>query len=379
MAKPGVVKTRDGRTITGDVDDQGDTVTISVHGIPTSIPKESIDSIEYTGTIDEQYQQKLAELPKNATASDHLELAKWLLNNHAYKQALQEVSAAQHIDPNNSDATTLEQTIESQMRLDRTPKTTGTPHSTATPATPTAGAPATPGAPTTGSGFNASMHRYLNNDEVFVLRQAEWPPDDTTPKISFANDVRRKYVNSASENVAQFMNETPIDQARAILTNGTPDLRKDVKLLTDPAPLATYKRSIQAFILSGCATAACHGGPAGGKFFLYSSPDGELATYTNFYLLMKGSAQVGDTKYLLIDRDYPDKSLIAAWGLPADISKLSHPDVKGVTWRPIFRTTQDPEYQALITWIQKLVTPTPKYDFSFSLSTPASAPARPTR
>ena len=374
MAKPGVVKTRDGRSIEGDVTDQGDTVTITVHGIPTSVPKENVESIQYTGTIDEQYQQKLADLPKNAGASDHLELARWLLDNHAYNLALREVSAAQHLDPNNSDAATLEQTIESHMRLDRARKAAPTvpppSNTTATPAAPITAAPGTGG-----SRHNAAMHRYLSVDNIFGLRQAEWSSDDTSVQISFTNDVRRKYIASAQENAAQFMNRSLVEQANAILANGSADMHKDIKLLTDPVPLATFKKNIQPIILSGCATAACHGGPSGGKFFLYGNPDSEAATYTNFYLLDKGSTETDGVTRLMIDRDYPDKSLLALWGLPSDISKSAHPDVKGVTWRPIFRNTQDPQYRALIAWIGNLIKPAPHYDFTFSLDTPATAPA----
>src|SRR5205807_611704 len=118
-----------------------------------------------------------------------------------------------------------------------------------------------------------------------------------------------------------------------ILGHGTSDERKDVRILTEPAPLTEFKRSIQPMILTGCATAACHGGPAGGKFFLYNPPASEAATYTNFYLLQHVSAAAGDAQHLMIDRAYPDNSLLALWGLPAEVSKVSHPPVPGVTWR----------------------------------------------
>jgi hypothetical protein len=218
------------------------------------------------------------------------------------------------------------------------------------------------------------MHRYLSTADIFSLRQGEWPADDASVKISFTNDVRRKYIASAQENAAQFMSQSPVDQANAILANGSADMHKDIKLLTDPAPLATFKKNIQPIILSGCATAACHGGPLGGKLFLYGNPDSEAATYTNFYQLAKGSTESGGATRLMIDRDYPDKSLLALWGLPSDISKSAHPEVKGVTWRPIFRNPQDPQYRALVSWIGSLVKPAPHYDFTFSLDTPATAP-----
>jgi hypothetical protein len=112
-------------------------------------------------------------------------------------------------------------------------------------------------------------------------------------------------------------------------------------------------------ILTGCATAACHGGPAGGRFFLYNPPENDAATYTNFYLLTQAVMRTSNGERVMIDRSYPESSILALFGLPPEISKTSHPQVPGVAWRPIFRSTDDANYRTLITWIKDRLVPLP--------------------
>jgi hypothetical protein len=369
--KQGVVKTRDGRTLEGDITEKNDGLVVSVRGIQTNVARENVESVQYVGDVDQQYKEKLAQLPKNPTAADHIKIARWAFDNHAYEVARKEADAALAIDPNNSEATTLYQTINSQQRLEQmkvaTPKTGGT--TTPPPAKTTTTPP--PG----GDTHTAFLRKYLDQDQINAIRQAEWTADDKTVKVTFNNDVKRKYVATLAENASTFNALAPVEQARKILDNGTPEMRKDVKLLNDPATLAEYTRKIQPMVITGCAAAACHGGPNGGKFFLYSTPENEAATYTNFYLLSQVSATVGGERHLMLDRDYPDRSLLAEWSLPVDISKTSHPEVKGVAWRNMFRGKQDAGYQGLMRWLNKLQSPAPKYGFTFSLDGGAEKPA----
>ena len=182
------------------------------------------------------------------------------------------------------------------------------------------------------------------------------------------------------KNLADF-----VELAERILKDGTVEERKEIKMVNDPSPLAEYKKTIQPMILTGCATAACHGGSSGGKLFLYGTPDGDAATYTNFYLITQTNTQVGGAERMMIDRSYSDKSLIALFGLPSEVSKASHPEVKGVTWRTLFRSKEDPQYKSLLRWIDKLKKPEPDYGFTFSLEAaepkpdekPAPAPVTP--
>ena len=373
MAKPGIIKTKDGRTLEGDVTEQSDGVSIVIRGIPTTIARENLESVQYTGTIDERYAKKLAEMPKNPSLKDHLDVARWLFDNKAYELATKEVDAALNLDPNNTEANTLSTTILSQQRMDRNklPAIPPTPPVPGTIAKP----PVVPGG--TGQPRTATMHKYLAHEEINLLKQAEWPLSDASVKVSMTGDVKRKFVAMAQENAAAFNALSEVEQAKRIIKDGTAEQRKDVKIVNDPLPLAEFKKSIQPMILTGCAAASCHGGASGGQLFLYGTPDSDAATYTNFYLLTQTRAQVNGVERLMLDRTYPAKSLIADFGLPSEISKASHPEVKGVTWRPIFRSLEDPQYKAFLKWMDKLVTTDPTYGFTFSLEAPDAKPDAP--
>jgi hypothetical protein len=381
LAKQGVIKTRDGRSLEGDVTEKSDGYVVTIRGIPTTVARENVESVQYLGNIEQQYKDKLANL-KNPTAKDHLDLARWLFDNKAYELARREVDAALVVDPNNADATTLYATIQSQLRLEHS-RPAGGSGTTPTATTPKPPTPPGPGSATTTTAppHTASLHKYLTADQINEVKQAEWPSDDTSVKISFTGDVKRKYLASAQENAAAFNALSPSEQARRILANGTAEERAAIRVNNDPQPLAEFKRTIQPMILTGCATAACHGGPKGGKLFLYPNPD-DAASYTNFYLLTQASAEVGGAKRMMFDRTYADQSLLDLWGLPAEITKSSHPEVKGVAWHSLFASTQDPKYRTVMNWIGHLVKPDPTYGFTFSLdaasatgAAPAEAPA----
>jgi hypothetical protein len=364
-AKPGIVKLRDGRTLEGDVVEKEDQVTVTIKGIPSNISRDSVASVEYVGSVEERYQQKLGALGKTSTSKDHLDLAKWLFDNRAYELARKEADESLKLDPNNADANTLYSTIQSQLRMDRNRLPAGTGTTGAKPPVATRPGPVASSDPATA--HTASMHKYITADDINSLKQAEWTRDDNTVKVSFNGDVKKRYLNSSQENAAAFNALPAAGQARAILEKGTADEKKDIRIASDPAVFTEFKRSIQPMILSSCAAAGCHGGASGGKLFLYGVPENEAATYTNFYLLTQGNAEVNGAKRMMLDRSYPEASLLAEFGLPPEVSKVKHPDVKGVTWKPPFRSTDDPQYKALVKWMNKLVTPEPTYGFKFSI------------
>lgn len=367
LAKPGIVKTRDGRTLEGDVAEKDDAVIVTLRGIPTSIARDNIDTVQYTGSIEDQYKQKLANLPKNASAKDHLEVARWLFEGKSYELARKEADAALQLDPNDTDANTLYTTIQSQMRMEHnrlpgTPVTPGTP-----PKTPAEVKPIVVPPPGQGVARTAAMHKYLSPEQINLVKQGEWLSDDASVKVTIGADVKKKYIARMQDSAAAFSGLSAQEQAKQILQDGSAEERKEIRIVNDPSPLAEYKKTIQPMILTGCATAGCHGGASGGKLFLYGLPDGDAATYTNFYLISQTNAQVGGAERMMIDRSYSDKSLIALFGLPSEISKANHPEVKGVTWRPIFRSKDDPQYKALVKWIDKLKKPDPNYGITFSI------------
>src|SRR5688572_15543989 len=131
LPRPGVVKTRDGKTLEGDIEEKPDQVTISIRGIRTSVNRDNVEGqVEYFDSVDARYQDKVGKIPAKATAADHLALARWCFDVKLYDQALQQIDAARKIEPNSADAATLEQTVMAQRRIEKartgTTGTTGT-------------------------------------------------------------------------------------------------------------------------------------------------------------------------------------------------------------------------------------------------------------
>src|SRR4051812_10178490 len=66
FARPGVVKTSDGRTIDGEVIEQPDAVTVTSRGIDTVIPRAQVATITYGGNAEDEFHAKLTQLdPKD--------------------------------------------------------------------------------------------------------------------------------------------------------------------------------------------------------------------------------------------------------------------------------------------------------------------------
>ena len=86
-ARPGVVKTRDGQTFQGDITEEQDQLVVSRKGIRTAVPRDTIQSVSYSDSIEETYRQKHRRLTQFDVAG-RMELAHWLFDNKAYDLAL---------------------------------------------------------------------------------------------------------------------------------------------------------------------------------------------------------------------------------------------------------------------------------------------------
>jgi len=369
LAKSGTVRTKDGRSIDGDITETDGEVTIATKVASITFNRTDIASVSYAASIKEQYEKRLAALPKDAGARSHLDLARWLFEAREYTLARAETDKAIELDPNNADASVLRQTIERAMLWEKT-RTNPPAASGATPKP--AGGPAVPGT----RPASVKDRRYLDPDQINIIRQSELKEGDPPPRARLDKDVKQRFM--------QHLNITPKDfnlipdtvKAINILRDGTPDMKADVKILSDPAVLATYKR-IQPMLLIGCASANCHGSTKAGTFMLYNPADTDPAAYTNFYILTQYNPFLAGTLHKSIDRQQPKNSLLAEYGLPRDQAQTPHPDVPGFT--PMFRGTADLKYLVLTRWIESLIPIEPDYRITFALpgGAPATQPAFP--
>ncbi|MGE5612477.1 MAG: hypothetical protein ACM359_24730 [Bacillota bacterium] len=348
FAKTGAVRTRDGRTIEGDITEKDSEVVITTKAGSVTFSRTDVASITYAASIKEQYQQRVATLPKDAGAKTHVELAKWLYDNKEYTLARAELDKALELDANNTDAFALKQAVERSMVWDRA-KQKNPAFAAEEPATTR---PA------------IRERRVLDADQINAIRQAELKESDR-PRVRLDADVRRRYIQQAGLEPAKFALMPDGQKALEILKNGTPEMRRDVRILSDPAPLLRFKTRIQPIVLNGCATANCHGGTSAGTFQLYNPADNEAATYTNFYILTQYNPRLGGAMRRSIDRQQPNESLLIHFGLPREQAQYAHPQTQG--WTALFRNTRDPKCLELIDWIQSLVPLNPEYGIAFAL------------
>jgi hypothetical protein len=281
-------------------------------------------------------------------------------------KALQE---ARKIDPLNKDAARALDAAERQVELDHptapaTPKTT--PPAPATPGAATAPTPQSSG-PTSKP---AMAHRLLNNDEINIIRQKELTSDDTKTKVKFDNGVVKRYLATGDHDAKAFTALSPTDQALEILSTGNAKLVVDVKIATDPGSLQDFRTKVYPILMNSCMN--CHVGGRAGDFSLYPG-NSTPAVYTNFYILQSYSATVDKVKYLALDRDAPDHSLVLQYGLPLKVAVPAHPPVPG--WRPRFQTSEDAAYVTIADWLKNsLKVVKPEYGLYVAPSGPTSKP-----
>lgn len=338
-ANPGVVHLNDGSQINGDITAGADNVTVAEHGIVTTIPRDQIKSIEY-GTIDDQYEAKMAKLGPRDVAG-RVAVAQWAADQRRFDLARRAAAQALEIDPNNPAALEEMHTITYQAALTTQP--------VAERAAPVAAAPTT--VPAGGA--------YLTAAQINVIRQLEMKPDDGV-RVNFLHDVRRRFLATMQIDPPTFYNMSDADQARKILGMGNPDLAKDVIIASDPASMLEYRTRIQPLILGGCAISGCHDTLThAADLGLIKGDDSPRAWYTNFYRLEtyvpKKSKIEGALPRYMIDRLYPDRSLLIQCALPRTEADAPHPAVPG-----LFQTLtgrNDPHYDSLLHWIGTMLKP----------------------
>jgi hypothetical protein len=135
---------------------------------------------------------------------------------------------------------------------------------------------------------------------------------------------------------------------------------------------------VQPLVIQNCATTGCHGGPNGGGLVLYTGGENDAVTYTNFYILQSIAKRVevpNDTFFngnqrRLIERGRGDESLLANYGLPANIGTYDHPIVNGKPIQPVFRNRDDARYRAVVSWMNDTLGPvSPDYGIHYSIPT----------
>jgi hypothetical protein len=379
LAEPGVVTTHDGQAFEGDVTESGEQVAVTIHGVTTVIPRSRVADVKYRPDYEAEFRERLAKLEEHDVGG-RVAMAREAFEARRYELSRDAAEAAMQIDPNSREAHDMLELVQRQIQLERARANSVPARPGAAATTRAAGtAPERPAAVPHGGGDR----RFLTADQINTIRQQVLLADDNAARIAFQADVRRTYAKSQGIPFAEFNRHAPVQQALAIVANGTNEMRRQVRVASDPSALAEFKR-VQPMILNGCASSACHGGASGGGLILFSPADSDAPAYTNFYILQKYSKKLSDAPagmfgggaQRLIDRGHGDDSLLANYGLPTAIATHDHPPVGGRLVQPIFRGKDDPRYQQLVRWMnESLKRDEPDYGIDFPIPSPPKSPA----
>jgi hypothetical protein len=359
-AKPGIVINLQGQTFSGDLSEDDNFVYVSAPGGQLRIDKRNVAKIDYNADVDAQYAEQHAKLAGD-DVKGRIELAHWANQHGRPDLAVDALEEARVIDPANRDVALTLDAVQRQMDLDRRQGKLLHP----TPPKPAVKPVVTTGPATTAPAGPPPMERrLLTMAEVNAVRQVEMRSDDRLVKVRFDNNVARRYLLASGFDPKRFGGLTGEEQALEILKYGTPDMAKDVKILTDPTPLQLFKTKVMPVVALGCGSTACHGGTHGGDFGLYTG-EGTQALYTNFYILQTYAKQIGGVKYLAMDREVPDRSLVLQFGLPVLQGRPPHPPVP--EFRPRFKGRDDTAYVTVDDWLTySLRVIQPDYGFNVS-------------
>ena len=69
-----------------------------------------------------------------------------------------------------------------------------------------------------------------------------------------------------------------------------------------------------------------------------NNPEREDVAYTNFYILQTYAKNNGES--LMIDRTYPDRSLLAQYALNPDSAEIDHPPTRRQEMEPLVELKQ---------------------------------------
>lgn len=361
--KAGVVKTKRGDSYAGDVDEaavEGKVVVIGPTGGRTELFKQAVDTITYFASLKDEFDYRFAHLPPKDVPS-RIALAKWAMGKKEYDLAAKATAEAKAVNPAAPDVAVMEKQIAASRPA---------PSTTQASTNPTTG-------PTAEASFKQTppAKRLLTADEIQIVRQREMRPGDRTVKMQLPPELKKAAAAAGVITQAEIRTIAPMELATRVLKENNPDLTRLVKFQTDPIPLTEYRQKINRFIVSGCASTACHSPQKGGKFVLFAPFDKEEAALTNFVILQKWEGMADGAQRPMINRTQVGVSLLLGYMLPPEASKLPHPIVPG--YKGIVRTVADPTYTAVTKWMGETLSPTTSTYEDIDLAVPPPPATRP--
>ncbi|QOV91823.1 hypothetical protein [Humisphaera borealis] len=360
--KPGLVKAKGGYVFQGQVDEEaipGKVVITQANGQKVELFKQAVDSIAYFNSPKEEFEARLANLGRQDVPG-RIALARWALSKNEPLLAAEAVKAGRAIDANNAELIALEKQVGALM-----PKVEVKPE--VVPATKPATKPV--------EAVAGPAIRTLTADEVQSVRLREIKQGEKL-RVQISPALRKQVIDAGLVPANQISKVQPPELASLILSQGTPAMISELKLLADPVALNEYKMKVNKIIVSGCAASSCHGAADSKTLRLFTTNE-EEAVLSNFVILQRTDRTIDGVRRLMIDRANPANSALLGFMLPASISRVPHPEVPG--FKPAVKTANDAGFVATRDWLTNgLNVIAPSYeDINLSQPPPAKPEVKP--
>ena len=310
-------------------------------------------------SIQAEYDTRLAALAPD-DINGHYALADWCRAKRRYDLVVRECQTVLRLKPGHTNARLLLDVAQQQLNragpTDRSRQT----------------------APARGPGRQGD---YVSEDDIQRLRYAELNPDrPERVQVRFHNRVTAEFVDLMVQQGkfnrrgrTAFLRSKPAEKLFIMLQQDPEAYRDDIEIRSDPIVFAQFRKRILPTIMTGCATAMCHGGVRAPVFRLHGRKTRtERLVYTNFLILHSLTAQLEPEVRgrPLINRDRPEESLLLDYLLPRAMARHPHPtDID-----PIVRSKRDAKYLMVLQWISRL-DPRPNYDLDWRPPGQEPAPA----
>ncbi len=386
--------------ITGElVSKNSQNVIVKVAGLETRYSLSNIKKYHEILTPAQEYKKKRGEL-KDDDLEGRYKLASWLYQEKkAYDLTEKELVSLNKDFPSDQRVPLLLRIVRSKRTLQaddssKSPNTTVrkvTPVTTVTPKI-------TQNATSNKTGNSQSNQQQYSNALIPVPQEALTDEQIDLIKVYEVNLNQRPRVmikrtdledfvksNLGKEGVPEnrrekdrFLRMEGYEQLAVIFRAKARDFYSKARVLGDPEVFKDFKVIHRTYILNRCATTDCHGGTEARGLFLFNRRPGlspDQIVYTNFYILNSYGATKAGTRYDMIDRADPQRSLLLQFGMNPEDSVFPHPPVRGMQ-AAFTRGQEDRQYQMVRDWIQSLYSPAPDYGIDYRVpisATPASA------
>lgn len=353
LAEMKTLTLKTGRQLTGEVTETPDGYEVKLpSGVVATFSRDDVISVVDAVTPDKEYREKLAKIDPDKP-QDHYQLGEWALNKGLLEIARKELLTAIELKKDYEMASLLLRQVEAKIAEAQKP--------------PVATRPVEKNGEDGPGPKILLTDMLLSEQDIHRIRMAELKETDRTVRIEFRNDVIKRFIEMmrGREEFRQpraadkFRRRTRLWQTlyiRRRVERGDHAMLDDIVIKSDPKFMTDFRSRVWPVVRQYCATSDCHGcekGVGGLKFFNIAGKN-EKADYTNFVIL-SGLMKRGRR---LIDRSYPDMSLVLEFCLPPDQATYRHP--KKITAAAASRKAIN--YRTIDQWIRSLkYPPYPEY------------------